>query len=303
MTSALVHVGFHKAGSTWLQRHVFAAPPFALPIGRRTLANALVHPAPFRFDPAATKAAIAEACAPVRAAGRLPVLSHERLSGNPHAGGYDAGTIAERISAAVPDAHVLVVIRDQRTMLLSTYKQYVAVGGTASLEHYVKPRVPVRRVPLFDLRHLEYDGFIGRYHELFGADRVTVLAYEALAASPGAFVQSICDAVGVTAPDHIEAGAANVGLSGIATQLKRPANFLFVRDAVHPSPLVPVRGANTALRRILRRVDQTVPRPVRRRVDAALARRVEALVGDRFSDSNAATARLTGLDLSALGYP
>ena len=37
--------------------------------------------------------------------------------------------------------------------------------------------------------------------------------------------------------------------------------------------------------------------------DARLRRVVEAIVGDRYAESNRATAELTGLDLASYGWP
>ena len=42
-----------------------------------------------------------------------PVLSAERLSGNPHSGGYDSLQTAERLHRLFPQAKVLVVVREQ----------------------------------------------------------------------------------------------------------------------------------------------------------------------------------------------
>jgi len=49
----------------------------------------------------------------------VPVLSAERLSGNPDSGGYDSVHVAEYLAATFPEARVLIVIREQADMLVS----------------------------------------------------------------------------------------------------------------------------------------------------------------------------------------
>lgn len=58
-----------------------------------------------------------------------PVLSAERLSGNPHSGGYDSLQTAKRLHRLFPQAKVLVVVREQTEEILSCYNQYVRAGG------------------------------------------------------------------------------------------------------------------------------------------------------------------------------
>jgi hypothetical protein len=65
--------------------------------------------------------------------GLIPMVSSERLSGNPHSGGYDSAVLAERLHQVFPGARVLVMIREQRSMILSSWAQYVRVGGACLL--------------------------------------------------------------------------------------------------------------------------------------------------------------------------
>ena len=81
---------------------------------------------------------------------RVPVISYERLSGNPHAGRFDARTIADRIKAAFPKARIFCVIREQNDMILSTYFQYLKIGGTDSVRDYLTRSYDGRR-PGFSL--------------------------------------------------------------------------------------------------------------------------------------------------------
>ena len=110
---------------------------------------AFVHADPFAFDAATVRQTFWPGIEKASARGLVPVLSAERLSGNPHSGGYDSVQIAERLATAFPEGRVLIVIREQTEMLVSAYKQYVKVGGAGTLRQYATPSSDVPRVPLF----------------------------------------------------------------------------------------------------------------------------------------------------------
>ena len=85
---------------------------------------------------------------------------------------------------------MLIVIREQRAMILSTYKQYVQVGGAAPLRHFLEPPVGRSlRVPLFDWRYFEYDHLVRHYQRLFGEEHVLTLPFELFVRDGRAFVQ------------------------------------------------------------------------------------------------------------------
>ena len=87
--AVLLHVGYHKTGSSWLQRRVFAAPESGFEwLGRPWQARQqIVAPHPLAFDPAAARAHYQPEIESAQAKGRIVVFSDERFSGNPHSGG------------------------------------------------------------------------------------------------------------------------------------------------------------------------------------------------------------------------
>ena len=68
--------------------------------------------------------------------GQVPVISSERLSGNPDASGFDSAYIATRIADAFPDAKILIMIREQTKLLVANYFQYLKRGGHRHYQHY-----------------------------------------------------------------------------------------------------------------------------------------------------------------------
>jgi len=189
MKNILFHIGYHKTASSWFQEHLFVAgndlfhPLSDNKRGQSTFAkyfvmdkdHFLLHPLESNqvflkqeFDRLINKTPDLN--------NKTVVVSQERLSGTPHSSGFDASLIANRIASFAPDAKVLIIIREQRSWLLSNYFQYIAVGGTQSIDKYLNQVYGKR--PHFSYKHVNYHYLIQDYHNLLGKDNVCVLPYE-----------------------------------------------------------------------------------------------------------------------------
>lgn len=296
----LIHIGYHKAASTWLQRTLFApsSERFVPVLGVDGAIDRFVRPHALEWRPGGTTLELAAAVEAARASGRTPVLSCEELSGNPHAGGLASVEIADRLARVAPAARILVVIRRQPDAIASTYRQFVRRGGTLSPRRYFAERPGSFRRPGFRADHWRYDLLVGRYRALFGGTRVKVLPFEGLAADPARFVAAISAFAGTTPPDAYSPVVENRGSSALATAILRRTNRLFMRDDVNP-------GAPLRWWRVSHAV-QAADRAFLARLsgwhEARLAREVAAVCAGRFDDGNARLAAMTGLDLAALGY-
>jgi hypothetical protein len=299
----LLHIGYHKTGTTWLQKHLFPneAAGCALVAGYKLLQPTFVTVNPFDFSPEAARKMFERRIREVEAHNIVPVLSHERLSGSPYTGGYDSGTTADRLAATFPDARILVVIREQAGMIGSVYKQYVRWGGAASFDQYVTPPSGTARMPVFRFDFLEYHRLIGYYQNLFGASKVLTLPYELLRAQPEAFLARVGDFLGI--PNVVPKDArTNVSPSILSLSIKRQLNHYFVRDTLNPAPLLEIKNSNRILLKICRRIDATLSPRLLEGYEDRWRHYVKEKVGDRYAKSNAITKELIGIDLKPLGY-
>jgi hypothetical protein len=309
----LIHIGYHKTGSSWLQKYLFsrkAAAGFTtFSKGRDGPINKLiVSPNGLDFDPEPARTTFSELIRGATEEGLTPIVSSERLSGHPMTGGYDSKDLAERLATVFPDGRVLIVIREQREMVISTYRQYVKAGGPWSLRKFLDPPVDTRtRTPLFDPVHFAYHRLIRTYQQLFGYDRVLVLPYELLRSSPRTFVASIARFAetglppGFLGPMPLEA-RPNLASSSAATRVKRAVNRLVACSDLNPSPLVDAPRLETFARRRVAAIDRLIPGFLAERLERRDRARVADAVGDRFDESNRATSELCRLDLAAYGY-
>jgi Sulfotransferase family len=311
MAPVLVHIGYHRTGTKWLRGVVFSDPT----VGFRWLGkDPADHPVrrlfmerPLDFDPHAIREALQPLLLEVETAGLVPVISVPSLSGHPFSGGHDSKEIADRLRQVVPDARILIVIREQRSMIGSTYKQYVRAGGASKLTRFLEPPPKWRR-PAFDYGHFEYDRLIGYYYSLFGRDAVLVLPYEQFVEDGRTFVLRIAEFAGSPIPpevlERLPFQRRNKGRSALAIAATRPLNHLCPATDVNLSPVL---ESNVVLR-LTRRVQRVDPRkiPVTRALAAHSEKRlrsqIEEAVGDRYAASNRATAELIGVDLGAYGW-
>jgi hypothetical protein len=308
--SLLIHIGYHKTGTNWLQRRFFSDPSTGYRwLGKRPGSHPVrrfVRDRPFEFEPDAVRAALRPLIAEAEEAGLLPVLSLERLSGSALSGGYDSVRIADRLHQVFPEGRILVVVREQRSMVVSTYKGYVQQGGAAPLEHFLEGRRSATfRVPGFDPAYFEYDGLIGHYRGLFGPDNVLALAFDQFVEDGRGFVDRIASFAGRRVPagvlDTLPYGhRENVRTtSALTLSLVRRVNQLAPPTDVNPAPLLESRGAARLADRLVRRD------PLRRRsvgADERLRRAVDEWAGDRFAASNARLSVLLGVDLDRYGW-
>jgi hypothetical protein len=234
------------------------------------------------------------------------VISHEPFSGLPILNGFDSRVIADRLQDAFPNARILIVIREQRSMMLSVYKHYVKFSGTKPVDyvwHEYTPRD--RRYPTPGLEVFEYHRLVEYYMKHFGAENVLVLPYEQLVRDAVDFTGRICRFVGVDAPSSVPVSRRNVSPPGMLIAMLRYANVLIQAFGLAASPWGgPIRHPKVRRARMnaIRRVSGWIPKRVSKPFDRKIAEAVNAVPAPGFAASNARTSELIGVDLRAFGY-
>jgi len=298
-TPPLIHIGYHKTASTWLQRHLFGKQPGYT---RLDLDKAIYLQHPFHFDAPAMARDYAARLAETPP-GTVAVLSNERLSGHPHSGGHDSKEIADRLRAVFPSARILIVVREQKAAILSSYFQFIKKGGLCSLSNYLNPARD-GHVPLFNPDHFRYDGLIRYYIDLFGRDRVCVLPYEMFRDAPDRFIERLSVFAGTPPPRSLStARKVNPSAPPVTVWLKSCFNIFIRSDTVNGcSPFASWLGAAVFLPMVTlagRITPPPVNRYIWRRWRACIDKRFEGY----FEASNARTKALVGFDPGASEAP
>lgn len=209
----LIHVGYHKTATTWMQRRLFVpALGYRQIMDHDEIFAHFVRPHAFAYDPAAAAAAVRQALAAAPPE-LVPVMSSEILCGNPFFGARESVEVARRLQAAAPGARILITIREQVGAIASTYMQYLQRGGALTAPAFFA-ETPVVGYPVFSHDHFRYDRFLALYADLFGAENVLVCNQEQLARDQIGFVQRIATFVGQTG--EVDPTAINSERTGVS---------------------------------------------------------------------------------------
>lgn len=298
----IVHIGYHKTATTWFQKAVWPSLESHDWVPRKVTQAALLDPPGMHFDPAEARRVLG-----LDGRTRPVVLSEENLSGYIHNGGLHGlvgPEMARRIRAVLPDARIVVFIRNQPDVIRASYSQYVAGGGTYSLDKYLHTyervhgalRAPYK-APAFEWEHFEYDRLIALYDGMFGRENVFVYCYEWLKQPEALFARLEAD-LGIAFPPGI-AGKRGANVSHSAAGMKglRFANR-FTRQSVANKDWTLDPPGGHALRNVARFFLKAVPgAPFR------LPQPVVATIERHYAPSNRRLAGRGDLPLRELGYP
>jgi Sulfotransferase family len=195
MTGHLIHIGFAKAGSTFLRSWFAQHPQLAYAPGGvagfrdvYSMVQASASPGPQPLY----RVTSAEAFATPHAGFGQDSLDYEtiRRTSMP-----DAQTRAcDLLAHLFPTAHILIVTRGFRSMMLSSYSQYLRTGGLDSLATLCAlagAAGAVNQAPW------NYDFVIRLYRRSFGEAKVMVLPYELLRDDARAFLGEIARWLGL----------------------------------------------------------------------------------------------------------
>lgn len=305
MQKLLIHIGYHKSGTTWLQHELFckSALGFQAPWGlqshlaieRFVLAN------PLTFDPEQTRAVLEEGASEPLDSGLVSVMTHEDLCGYPVYGRYYGKEVADRIGATFPNAKVLIGIREQRASIMSHYRQHLRQGEAQTIQQFIGS---AERKPGFSptcrLDHFQYDLLIEHYRNLLGKENVLVLPLEQLKLDMAHYIRQIYDFVGIEHQEMPNAMPRNVGSGGVTLEVVRRINRFNIGVADWSRPRQSI--ASRAVGKLSRILDAGVPKGAHQ----AIERRIKAYIDERceaqFCQSNRRLAELLDVDLCAMGY-
>lgn len=309
----LIHIGFHKTGTSYLQKLIFndTAGGFRTPVNRHLLRDMFVQTDPFTFDAAVARGLFLPQLEQTVAEHLVPVLTHEQFSGQPAGNGYglrrrerevSRKEVADRLHASFPEARVLIVIREQRAMIRSIYKWLVCgwEGRLSARIDQFLDQSPLDRgfSPLFHFGYLEYHWVVWYYRHLFGESSVLTLPYEWLGADPAAFVNRIRQFMYLPPTEEVPRAYVNAGKSAATCQVKRWLN----RILVSPNRPGTISGSEQWAASFVKKLNRHLPAAIHSASEKALSQQIERLVAGVYAESNEKTSIMTGIDLAALGY-
>ena len=322
----IVHVGMPKAGSTYLQRHIFPRLRGTYAANARDGSTSVFrqikrsNPLFFAREPARqTLRQLIE-----RVDETAILFSNEDLFGDAYENFTQNAANAQTIKALLPSASIFLVVRRQDAFLSSMYKQTLHEGHSVSPAAFINFRGNAfseyrhNRINI-DLRSLNLTAYVKNYMDVFGRDNVCVLPFEWLMQKQEVFFARFFAFANLeTQPVPPLQGPINRGYSATSAAIARVLNKwprvdgsrrLFIDRPPHwagslarsrrriPRALGQI-GSQATLRNVLQKgLDRIAYVPFR-----PFAPSLNAAIVDYFRADNQRLAELLGLDLERLGY-
>ncbi|WP_417807501.1 hypothetical protein [Thioclava sp.] len=303
MAQLLIHIGYHKTATSWLQNKLFLPKHGYLPLANHQQVDAeIVRPHGLVFDPDVMRARIAKGIAQ-REPDQTPLISSEILSGHPFYGGRESDDFARRLHAIAPDARILITIRDQMRILPSVYMQYLSRGGVMPPDKFFAG-TQEPGYSGFSPDHFAYHRLVGLYQTLFGAQNVHVMTQESLARDRDTTLDQLATFAGNTLWQGLGAtmDKGGVGISqpqGAAWLLRRINHWQ--ASTLNPQPPIAIATTPGGLYRVAGYLARRGPLAGSFARTKPVSDYVRATFAGQFADSNRAlAAQVPGLDLS--GY-
>jgi|WetSurMetagenome_2_1015567.scaffolds.fasta_scaffold02674_9 hypothetical protein len=298
-TKTLIHIGYHKTATTWLQQKFFPRHSQLDFIGEhKDLSPLLIAPHGFDFKAKVAQEFFYPKIEQALQNNLIPVISAERLSGNPHSGGYDSKEIADRLKEVFPNSKILMMIRHQPEAILSNYKQYIKMGGICTLKEYMFPPQE-GRIPLFKLENLKYHRLANYYAKLFGGENLKIIPYEKFLFHPQLFLEEMANFLGIDSTISFPfEEKVNQSLSDAAIILKRKVNRWHGNDSLFPvTP--PFPKITSQLFDFIKKLDKN---PLFRRYNAHFIEQIQRDIGHLYGESNRQLAEMFEVDLETYQY-
>lgn len=240
----VIHIGDYKTGSSWLQQEVFLQHPEIAYLdwpannpGIAKLFYELLGARDLDFDAGDLASRFNLELDKIDCAGRKKLVSREALAGD-FISGEHAQRIAQRLYQVFGPTKIVLVIREQFSMMASIYSQHVKIGGTLSLQDFVSDPIVASHLT----SRLQYEKLIKVYMDMFGADNVSVKLFEELRMDKRQFMRDVLAHIGCEDIDCFpnEKSLTNPSLTTVGATCQRLLNRL-VRTQTNPSAsLVPL---------------------------------------------------------------
>lgn len=304
----IIHVGFPKALSTWLQRQLFLKKCGFLPVMNSfTVQIALINPSPFHFSANDCYRFIQEKLDKDDPEGKkVHVISAENLSGNLYCGGFNAKQNIDRIKEAFPEAKILFFTREQRSLIRSLYKTQVLWGSPYSIKQLLNP-THTSLAPQFNLDFLRFDKRVAYYQELFGKDNVLTLPYEYFVEQPLDFIERVAQFCHLSEAERKVIATLNfskkinTNIPLLQIEIQRWLNRFLYKSPFNYNALIS-QSDQDLLDRLKRHKKSMVPNFAQNTLENSFKRIVAEHTQGAFTESNATLAKLMKIDLAKYHY-
>lgn len=312
-TSLLVHIGYYKTATTWLQRFLFngGAGLFDVVLERDEVLRQIANLRDYEFTSERIRALLKKRMDRTIHRNRIPVISEERLCGRAFSG-LDGGILCRRLGTIAPEAKILICVREQKAMVSSMYAHTLRrTCFQVSLNSFLNHERYDGRwyAPIFKRSFLEYDTLVKLYMDAFGSSNVAVLPYEMFLQDKWKFIEKLYSFVGREVP----LCRKDTGFFDVRVNADGPISQKIISRSVRTgatcSKRLPVLSNIIYLalpprfrKFIHNALIMKLAQKSELRIRARIAKTIKKELGGVYCKSNRRLSQLIGWDLNEYGY-
>lgn len=234
----VVHIGFPKTATTFLQWEIFPNLQAINYLDYRTCEKVfpeLIYRDDYDYNVKKVKSILQPLLTETD-----NLCSFEALAGAPFIyKGLGRSAIPKRLKELGFDK-VIITVRDQVDMIDSLYRQYVIQGGVMRFKDFLNKEEKWNLyVRAFNLDYLNYHKTVTHYFQEFGKSNVLVLRQEDLKSNKKQYIDNILEFVGkkLEVDSHARSTKVNQSLSNLAILALRITNH-FIFTSQKPNHLI-----------------------------------------------------------------
>ena len=282
----IFHIGYHKTATTWFQNKFYPLLKNYKVVNRSRIRDFFYEEKAIEFTDKNNL-----------------IFCDEELSGNIHNGGY-LGLLPEKVCYKISkfkQPHVIIFIRNQYDIIVSSYLQYIKEGGNYSLKRYLNHKEFDRknRSSLFSFSHFKYDRLIQKYIDQIGEDNVYVYLYEDFKKDKDNFISNFIRIHQFDIDKNsISYSKSNSSYSYVSLIFARILNSFTRKNVIYKYYIIHIPYVYEYVRELLRRISIL---PIRS--TAFLDEKMKKKILYEYSESNKILIKKYNLDLERYNYP
>ena len=281
----IFHIGYHKTATTWFQKRFYPYIHHFDVVDRKKIRDHFYQKKEQKFN------------------NNSLIFCDEELSGNIHnsgLSGFLTDAVANKISN-FSNPKVIIFIRNQHDIIVSSYLQYIKEGGNYSLNQYLNHKMYKRnnRTSLFSYEHFNYFELISKYVSLIGKENVYVYLYEDFCADQKGFIsQFVLDHKFNINIDSLDFSRTNYTYSYISLIFARFFNSFTRKNVLYKYYIFHVPYLYEIFRDLFTRIQIF-------KIDykSFLGNKRSKEIHQQYSESNSKLAKEYNLDLKKYNYP
>ena len=282
----LFHIGYHKTATTWFQKKFYPLLKNYNQVDRSKIRDFFYEN---KYQDFSSK--------------KNQIFCDEELSGNIHNGAY-LGLLSENIATKISkfeNPKVIIFIRNQYDIIVSSYLQYIKEGGNYSFSRYIEHKEFDRsnRTSLFSLNHFDYKNLIHKYQSLIGKENVYIYLFEDFITDQELFISSFIKDHNLEIDlNKVDFEKNNNSYSYVSLFFARIINSFSRKNVLYKYYIIHLPFVYEYAREILRRIKIF---PVKSR--SFINDEFRHIINKKYSDSNKSIAKEYNLDLDKYNYP